>query len=178
MLMQGAAVLGILKLQSIVAASTTEAEYVVASTARKEDLWVRKLLGDIYGGVSPLHLMVDNQAAVVLISENTAGQSGRTKHIDVQFHFVRDRFQKGDISVGLVSTSDQHPDSFTKQLAGPMLKNHRSIVMGKIGTKAYCYMLRMRACVQNYVIDCMHPLSCSEHFLDRFDLASHECWDM
>jgi hypothetical protein len=130
MLMQGAAVLWISKLQSTVATSTTEAEYVAASTATKEGLWVRKLLGEIYGRVSPLHLRVDNQAAIVLISENTAGQSGRTKHIDVQFHFVRDRFQKGDISVGFVSTSDQHADIFTKQLAGPMFKKHRSIVMG------------------------------------------------
>jgi hypothetical protein len=126
MLMQGAAVLLISKLQSTVATSTTEAEYVAASTATKEGLWVRKLLGEIYGRVSPLH----NQAAIVLISENTAGQSGRTKHIDVQFHFVRDRFQKGDISVDFVSTSDQHADIFTKQLAGLMFKKHRSIVMG------------------------------------------------
>jgi hypothetical protein len=160
--MQGAAVLWISKLQSTVATSTTEAEYVAASTATKEGLWVRKLLGEIYRRVSPLHLRVDNQAAIVLISEYTAGQSGRTKHIDVQFHFVRDRFQKGDISVGFVSTSDQHADIFTKQLAGSMFEKHRSVVMGKIGTKAYCYMLRMRGCVRNCVIDCMHPLSCSE----------------
>jgi hypothetical protein len=126
--------LWISKLQSTVATSTTEAEYVAASTATKEGLWVRKLLGEIYGRVSPLHLRVDYQAAIVLISENTAGQSGRTKHIDVQFHFVRDRFQKVDISVYFVSTNDQHADIFTKQIAGPMFKNHRSIVMGKIGT--------------------------------------------
>jgi hypothetical protein len=130
MLMQGAAVLWLSKLQSIVATSTTEAEYIAAAMGTKEGLWVRKLLGDIYGRVSPLKLMVDNQAAVVLISEHTAGQSGRTKHIDVQFHFVRDRFQRGDVSVNFVPTADQRADMFTKQLAGPEYRRHRSLVLG------------------------------------------------
>jgi hypothetical protein len=88
----------------------------------------------MYGRASPVHLRVDNQAALVLISENTAGQSGSTERIGVQFHLVRDCFQKGDVSVGFVTTSDQHAHIFTKQLAGPMFKKHRSIVVRKIGT--------------------------------------------
>jgi hypothetical protein len=131
MLMQHAAVMWLSKLQSIVATSTAEAEYIAAAMATKDGLWVRKLLGEIYGKVSPLNLMVDNQSAVVLISQHTAGQSGRTKHIDVQYHFVRDRFQRGDVSVTFVPTGDQHADIFTKQLAGPEFRKHRSIVMGK-----------------------------------------------
>lgn len=130
MLMQGAAVLWISKLQSVVATSTTEAEFIAAAMATKEGLWVRKLLGELSGQSKPLNLAVDNQAAVVLISEHTAGQSGRTKHIDVQFQFVRDRFQRGDISVRFVPTSQQRADMFTKQLGGPEFRKHRSVVMG------------------------------------------------
>ena len=117
MLMQGAAVLWISKLQSLVATSTTEAEFIAAAMGTKEGLWVRKLLGELYGRVQPLHLAVDNQAAIVLICEHTAGQSVRTKHIDVQFQFVRDRYQRGDVSVQDVPTADQRADVFTSSSA-------------------------------------------------------------
>jgi hypothetical protein len=130
MMMQGAAVAWISKLQSIVATSTAEAEFIAAAMASKQGLWVRKLLGEIYGKVSPLMLRVDNQPAIVLLTEHTAGQSGRTKHIDVQFHFVRDRYQRGDVIVKFVCTQDQRADIFTKQLPGPAFRKHRSIVMG------------------------------------------------
>ena len=130
MLMHGAAVLWISKLQSVVATSTTEAEFIAAAMATKEGLWVRKVLGEITGTMQPLHLSVDNQAAIVLVSEHTAGQSGRTKHIDVQYQFVRDRYQRGDLSIQFVPTTDQRADMFTKQLGGPEFRRHRSIVMG------------------------------------------------
>jgi hypothetical protein len=133
MLMQGAAVLWLSKLQSVVATSTAEAEYIAAAVATKDGLWVRKLLAELCGKVSALNLKVDNQSAVVLISEHTAGQSGRTKHIDVQFHFVRDRFQRGDVKVIFVPTADQRADIFTKQLGGPEFRKHRDFIMGKQG---------------------------------------------
>ena len=130
MIMQGAAVLWISKLQSVVATSTTEAEFIASAMATKEGLWVRKLLGEMTGKVQPLNLSVDNQAAVVLVSEHTAGQSGRTKHIDVQYQFVRDRFQRGDVSIQFVPTMEQKADMFTKQLGGPEFRRHRHTVMG------------------------------------------------
>jgi hypothetical protein len=130
MLMQGAAILWISKLQSIVATSTAEAEFIAAAMGTKSGLWVRKLLGELYGNVEPLNLRVDNQPAVILISEHTAGQPGRTKHIDIQFQFIRDRFQRGDLSVTFVPTAKQHADMFTKQLGGPEFRKHRSVVMG------------------------------------------------
>lgn len=130
MLMQGAAVLWLSKLQTIVATSTAEAEFIAASVATKEGLWVRKLLSEFSGKVNPLNLAVDNQSALVLISEHTAGQSGRTKHIDIQFQHVRDRYQRGDVTVRFVSTTDQRADMFTKQLGGPEFKRHRELVMG------------------------------------------------
>jgi hypothetical protein len=130
MMMQGAAVSWTSKLQSVVATSTAEAEYIAAATGSKEGLWARKMLGEIYGKVSPLMLRIDNEPAIVLITEHTAGQSGRTKHIDVQFHFVRDRYQHGDLAVKFVSTQEQKADMFTKQLPGPAFRKHRSAVMG------------------------------------------------
>ena len=53
-----------------------------------------------------------------------------SKHIDVQYQFVRDRYQRGDLSIQFVPTTDQRADMFTKQLGGPEFRRHRSIVMG------------------------------------------------
>lgn len=135
MLMHGAAILWISKLQSVVATSTTEAEFIAAAMGTKEGLWVRKMLAEMSGIAQPLKLAVDNQAAVVLVAEHTAGQSGRTKHIDVQYQFVRDRFQRGDVSIQFVPTMDQRADMFTKQLCGPEFRRHRSVVLGMDGDK-------------------------------------------
>jgi hypothetical protein len=130
MMMQDAAVSCTSKLQSIVATSTAEAEFIAAAMASKEGLWVRKMLGDIYGEVSPLMLRVDNKTAIDLLTEHTAGKGGRTKQINVQFHFVRDRYQHEDLAIKFVSTEDQRADIFTKQLPGQAFRKQRSFIMG------------------------------------------------
>ena len=117
----GRAVVWLSQLQSVVATSTTEAEFIAAATTVKEGLWLRKLLSEIRGFVTPVRLMCDNQSSVKLIKQPTAGQRGRSKHIDVQHHFIRDRYQRGDISVSYVESSKQLADIFTKQLPGPDL---------------------------------------------------------
>ena len=128
--MNGTAVAWSSKLQSVVATSTTEAEFISAASATKEALWVRKILGELCGKVVPVQLRVDNQAALTLITQHTAGKSGRSKHIDVQYQFVRDRFQRGDLVVNFVSSRDQAADMFTKQLSGPEFRRHRNAIMG------------------------------------------------
>jgi hypothetical protein len=126
----GRAILWFSKLQSVVATSTAEAEYIAGATATKEGLWVRKMLGEISGAVQPIDLRVDNQSAIKLITQNTAGQSGRTKHVDVQYHFIKERFQRGDLTVDFVKTQDQMADMMTKQLPGPAFKMATGIIMG------------------------------------------------
>jgi hypothetical protein len=59
-----------------------------------------------YGNVSHLILRVDNQPGIVLLTEHTAGHSGRAKPIDVQCHFVRDRCNHGELAIKFVSTED------------------------------------------------------------------------
>ncbi|CAB1115605.1 unnamed protein product [Ectocarpus sp. CCAP 1310/34] len=55
--------------------------------------------------------------------------SGRTKHIDVRFHFIRGLFMSGDISVKFVPTTEQHADLFTKALSRGSLQYHRRKLM-------------------------------------------------
>ena len=59
-------------------------------------------------------LLCDNESAIKLT--NNLVQHGRTKHIDVCHHFIRDHHQKGDICIKSVGTKDQLADIFTKPL--------------------------------------------------------------
>jgi hypothetical protein len=106
------------KLQSLVTTSTTEAELVAAATGVKEGLWVLKLIREMRGEPASCHLTLycDNEAAISLMKNPTAGVQGRSKHIDVQFRFLRERYQKKHMQVEYVPTNEQLADIFTKQL--------------------------------------------------------------
>jgi hypothetical protein len=116
------------KLQPIVTTSTTEAEFVAAATGTKEALWVRKILSTVLAFTPRCLLKVDNMAACTLIKRRTAGVSGRTKHIDVQYMFVRDRHLRGDIEVSYVQTDAQLADMFTKSLTAPSHEVQRVMI--------------------------------------------------
>lgn len=118
-LMHGGAVVWKSKLQTVVAASTCEAEYVAAAAAAKEVLWVRKLLAELTGRVQRIPFFGDNQSALVLMKQHTPGAAGRTKHIDVAFHFVRHRVMQGDLEAIYVATDQMKADLLTKALPGP-----------------------------------------------------------
>jgi hypothetical protein len=117
------------KLQSIVATSTTEAEFIAAATGAKEGLWLRKLLNEILSVQPiPFSLLVDNLAALSLIRNKTAGISGRTKHIDVQYMFVRERHVKGDLVAEYMESHMQFADMFTKPLTGQVFSGFRAAI--------------------------------------------------
>ena len=103
-------------------------EFIAAANATKQGLWIRELLGELLGSVSPVHLGVDNQAALTRITQHTAGKCGRSKHIDVQFQFVRESFQSAEVLVQFVPTTEQRADMFTKQSGGPEFAKHRKLI--------------------------------------------------
>jgi transposase InsO family protein len=105
------------KLQPTVAASTTEAEYMAAHSATKEGLWVRTLLKELgYEGAqtAPLHMRSDSQGALSIITNDIV--SARSKHIDVQHHFVRERAARGEVSFHYCKSRDMVADALTKPL--------------------------------------------------------------
>ena len=74
------------KIQSVVALSSSEAEYIALSMATQEATWMQKLLNDLHARVRPVKIMEDNQGAIA-IAKNPVTHA-RTKHIDIRFHYV------------------------------------------------------------------------------------------
>lgn len=101
--------------QKSVALSTTESEYMAAAHAMKELVWLRRLLSEILSTKldKPIFLM-DNQSAIRLIKNPEFHK--RTKHIDVRYHFIREKFEDGIFDLDYVATDEQAADIMTKAL--------------------------------------------------------------
>jgi histone deacetylase 1/2 len=101
--------------QATVSRSSTEAEYKAMANATAEIIWVQALLREL--GVplrAPPCLWCDNLGATYL-SANPVFHA-RTKHIEIDFHFVRERVASKEIMIKFISSKDQLTDGFTKAL--------------------------------------------------------------
>ena len=98
--------------QATVAASTTEAEYIAAATAVKEALWLRQLAADLHVDNASISIKADNQSAIKLLKNPVS--SVRSKHIDVAYHFARERVARKEVSFHYVNTEHMIADMLTK----------------------------------------------------------------
>uniref|UniRef100_A0A2N9F5L7 Reverse transcriptase Ty1/copia-type domain-containing protein n=1 Tax=Fagus sylvatica TaxID=28930 RepID=A0A2N9F5L7_FAGSY len=106
------------KKQHTVSRSSTEAEYRSLATGAAELAWLRQVICDLglYLASAPI-MWCDNTSALALASNPVF--HGRTKHIEVDYHFVRECVVRGDICLQFISTDDQVADIFTKALPTP-----------------------------------------------------------
>jgi hypothetical protein len=105
--------------------SSAEAEYIGASEAAKEACWLRMLsrgIGVIVG--SPTPISCDNNAAIILAGDQSF--HSRAKHIDTQYHHIRDCVKKQKIYLPHVSSHDNVADTLTKALPTPNFLRHRA----------------------------------------------------
>jgi len=106
------------KLQSTVALSSCEAEYIGQTNATKEAIWLRRLLNEIQleaaNEAQATIIYCDNQGAIAL-AKNPQFHA-RTKHIDIQHHFVRDKVSEGAVELQYIETENQVADGLTKPL--------------------------------------------------------------
>ena len=85
------------KLQTIVVLSTTKAEYMVATQACKEAIWIQQLMEELGHKQQKIVVYCDSQSALH-IARNPVFHS-RTKHIGVQYHFVREVIEEGSVDM-------------------------------------------------------------------------------
>lgn len=124
-LLDNAAVAWTSKKQPIVTLSTTEAEYVAASTCACQAIWFERVLEELgYDTTEGITIHCDNTSTIKL-SKNPVFH-GRCKHIGVRFHFLRDLVKEGRVSLKHCGTQEQVADIFTKPLGREVFETLRS----------------------------------------------------
>jgi hypothetical protein len=103
------------KRQNTVALSSTEAEYIATKEVTKEAIWLRRLFADLgHPQDSPTTLYEDNTATIALA--RNPRQHNRTKHIDIQYHFIREYVANNTVKIEHIESKDQLADLLTKGL--------------------------------------------------------------
>jgi len=121
-IINGGAVSWSAKKQEIISLSTTESEYIAATYAAKEALWLRSLIFQIFGiSLSATTLYSDNQSAIALTKEHQ--YHARTKHIDIHYHFIRWIVEEGKIRLIYCPTDEMVADTLTKALPSAKVKH-------------------------------------------------------
>ena len=103
------------KLQTIIAQSTTEAEYIAINSVSKEAVYIKNLMTelDVYNQAK-FPIYTDNQGALALAQNPVFHE--RTKHIAVKYHYIRSLLEEGVIDLVYINTKDQKADGLTKAL--------------------------------------------------------------
>ena len=116
------------KKQITVATSSTEGEYMAAAYAAKLGLWLIQILAELgHPFDNPICINIDNTASLNLTKD--ARYHARTKHIDIQHHFIRERVIDGTFVVTHLSTSEMVADILTK----PLIKESFYYLLPKLG---------------------------------------------
>jgi hypothetical protein len=113
------------KRQNTVSRSSAEAEYRAVANGVAEATWLRQLLFELHAPPRRATLVYCDNVSAVYMSSNPV-QHQRTKHIEIDLHFVRERVAIGDVRVLHVPTSAQYADIFTKGLPSSLFQEFRS----------------------------------------------------
>ena len=102
--------------------SSAETEYRAIALATCELIWLRQLLQELrFGKNEQIKLVCDNQAALHIAFNPVFHE--RTKHIEVDCHFIREKIASGCVAISFVNSNDQLANIFTKSLKGPRIKH-------------------------------------------------------
>ena len=113
------------KRQPVVSRSSAEAEYRAVANGVAEGSWLRQLLAELHSPLAKSTLVYCDNVSAVYLSTNPV-QHQRTKHVEIDLHFVRDRVAMGQVRVLHVPTTSQFADIFTKGLPSSTFSEFRS----------------------------------------------------
>ena len=117
------------KMQGCVTLSVTEAEYVAATECAQDMLFNMRILESLGLKVKkPMILEIDNKGAIDLTNNWSAG--GRTRHIDVRHHFLRELKEQEVIKLQYIATEDNDADLFTKNVDGTKFDKFTQVYCG------------------------------------------------
>ncbi|GKF40911.1 hypothetical protein Tco_0124253, partial [Tanacetum coccineum] len=105
------------KKQTIVATSTTEAEYVAAAHCCRQVLWIQNKMLDYGFNFMNTKIFIDNESTISIV-KNPIYHS-KTKHIEIRYHFIKDSYEKKLIQMLQIHTDDNVVDLLTKAFNGP-----------------------------------------------------------
>ncbi|GKC06381.1 hypothetical protein Tco_0997991 [Tanacetum coccineum] len=118
------------KKQKCTAISSTEAEYISLSRCCAQILWMRSQLTDYGFQFNKIPLYYDNKSAIALCCNNV--QHSRAKHIDVRYHFIKEKMENGIMELYFVRTKYQLADIFTK----PVPRERFNFLIKKLGMRS------------------------------------------
>ncbi len=101
--------------KSTIATSSTHTEYITTTEAAKELVWLHRLLTKLQEGVSGLTTLHIDNCATDLLARNPVNHAV-TKHIDVQYHYIRECITDGSIKLRLIRTNDMAANVLTKSV--------------------------------------------------------------
>ena len=115
--------------QHCVIFSTSKAEYVAMAQRAKTALFTKTLLGFLQPELAneTIDLFEDNQGAIAIAENPISG--GRTKHIEVRYHFIRELVERKVLNIQYTESSNQHADILTNPLGREAFARHRSFLM-------------------------------------------------
>lgn len=116
--------------QNTVALSSTESEYMALAATVQEAVWLIQMGNELgYKMHGPLNINCDNQSAIKLAGSD--GYRPRSKHIDIRFHYIRQKIESGLIKVEFLETGKMVADSLTKAVPG----NKHNFCSNEMGLK-------------------------------------------
>jgi len=101
--------------------STTETEYMALGEAAKEVVWVQGLVSELGVDQEGVQLHCDSQSTLCLAKNQV--YHGRTKHIRIRFHKIRELAASGEVLLEKVHTSENHADMLTKPVTTEKFKH-------------------------------------------------------
>jgi hypothetical protein len=125
------------KRQATVSRSSAEAEYRAVANGVAEACWLRQLLGELRCPLRRATIVYCDNISAVYLSSNPV-QHQRTKHVEIDLHFVRERVALGEVRVLHIPTTSQYADIFTKGLPLSVFTEFRSSLNVRCAPSADC----------------------------------------